>query len=378
MAALMEINKFFTIKKEGMGDPDVYLGCKLRKHTLPNGQEAWIQSPSKYIEEAVRKAGDYFESAYSMTYPKKDTSPFTPDYRPEMDITEPLNAKKVTFYQSQIGILRWIVEIGRVDIITEVSLLASQMALPREGHLMQVFRIFAFLRNRHNGCLVFDPTRPNLKMSSFNNGAEWKDFYGTVEEPIPGNAPPPTGKDVILRLFVDSDHAGERMTRRSRTGYLIYMNLAPILWFSKRQGTVETSVFGAEFVAMRAGNEACTRGIRYKLRMMGIPINDPTYIYGDNMSVIYNTQRPESTLKKKSSSICYHYMRESVAMGESLTAHIRSEDNPADICTKVIPGGVKRDCLTNMILHFASNISLIGIKRNRKRRKLTPQKETGL
>jgi hypothetical protein len=200
MAALMEINKFFTIKKEGMGDPDIYLGCKLRKHTLPNGQAAWIQSPSKYIEEAVRKAGDYFESVYSMTYPKKVTSPFTPDYRPEMDITEPLNAEKVTFYQSQIGILRWIVEIGRVlDIITEVSLLASQMALPpREGHLMQVFRIFAFLRNRHNGCLVFDPTRPNLKMSSFNNGAEWKDLYGTVEEPIPGNAPPPRGKDVIL------------------------------------------------------------------------------------------------------------------------------------------------------------------------------------
>jgi hypothetical protein len=140
---------------------------------------------------------------------------------------------------------------------------------------------------------------------------------------------------------------------------------------------VETSVFGAKFVAMRKGNEAC-RGIRYKLRMMGIPINDPTYIFGDNMSVIHNTQRPESTLKKKSSSICYHYMRESVAMGESLTAHIRSEDNPADICTKVIAGGAKQDRLTNMILHFASNISLIGIKRKNKRRKLTPKKESGI
>jgi hypothetical protein len=166
------------------------------------------------------------------------------------------------------------------------------MALPREGHLMQVFGIYAFLRNRHNGCLIFDPTVPEIDRSSFNDGAEWKDFYGNVEEPIPGNAPPPRGKDVILlRLFVDSDHAGEQMTRRSRTGYLIFLNLAPIQWFSKRQGTVETSVFGAEFVAMRAGNEAC-RGIRYKLRMMmGIPVNEPTYIYGDNMSVIHNTQR---------------------------------------------------------------------------------------
>jgi hypothetical protein len=74
---------------------------------------------------------------------------------------------------------------------------------------------------------------------------------------------------------------------------------------------VETSIFGAEFIAMRAGNEAC-RGITYKLRMMGIPVNDPTYIYGDNMSVIYNTQRPELTLKK-SSAICYHCLHERIS-----------------------------------------------------------------
>jgi hypothetical protein len=134
------------------------------------------------------------------------------------------------------------------------------------------------------------------------------------------------------------------------------MNMAPILWYSKRQGTVETSVFGAEFVAMKVGNEAC-RGLRYKLRMMGIPIAGPTYLYGDNMSVIHNTQRPESTLKKKSSSICYHYIRESVAMGESLTGHIRSENNPADLCTKIMAGGTKRDRLTEMILFYATPLA---------------------
>jgi 3-keto-L-gulonate-6-phosphate decarboxylase len=133
--------------------------------------------------------------------------------------------------------------------------------------------------------------------------------------------------------------------------------MAPILWYSKKQGTVETSVFGAEFVAMKQALEA-TRGIRYKLRMMGIPIDGPTYVYGDNMSVIHNTQRPESTLKKKSNSICYHFVRESVAMGESLTGHVRSEDNPADICTKVIAGGIKRERLTDMIMYFATSTSV--------------------
>ena len=52
------------------------------------------------------------------------------------------------------------------------------------------------------------------------------------------------------------------------------------------------------------------RGLRYKLRMMGVSISGPTFIYGDNLSVIHNTQRPDSTLKKMSNAICYHAVRE--------------------------------------------------------------------
>ena len=84
---------------------------------------------------------------------------------------------------------------------------------------------------------------------------------------------------------------------------------------------------------------------------MGVSVSGPSYIYGDNMSVIHNTQRPESTLKKKSNSVCYHTVRESVAMGESLTGHISTHDNPADICTKLIPGGTKRDHLVGLVLY---------------------------
>ena len=93
------------------------------------------------------------------------------------------------------------------------------------------------------------------------------------------------------------------------------------------------------------------RGLRCKLRMMGVELTGPTYVYGDNMSVIHNTQRPESVLKKKSNSICYHFARESVAMGESLTGHIRSEDNVADLASKVVPGGRKRDHLVGLVMH---------------------------
>ena len=171
-----------------------------------------------------------------------------------------------------------------------------------------------------------------------------------MTEPIPGDAPAARGKEVDVPLYVDSDHAAEQLTRRSRTGYFVFVNKAPIVWHSRKQNTLETSVFGAEFCAMKKGIER-VRGIRYKLRMMGVPIAGPTPVYGDNMSVIHNTQKPESVLKKKSNSICYHFVRESVAMNETMTAHVPSERNPADLCTKLLSGGQKREGTVRQVLY---------------------------
>jgi hypothetical protein len=84
---------------------------------------------------------------------------------------------------------------------------------------------------------------------------------------------------------------------------------------------------------------------------MGVAIDGPTYVYGDNMSVVHTTQRPESVLKKKINVICYHAVREFAAMGESIIGHIPSVNNPADICTKAVPGGQKRDHLIGLLLH---------------------------
>ena len=76
--------------------------------------------------------------------------------------------------------------------------------------------------------------------------------------------------------------------------------------------------------------------------MMGVPLSGPSYIYGDNMSVIHDTQRPESTLKKKNNSICYHALGEAVAMGECLTTNIQTKDNLSDMINKVLYGTKKR------------------------------------
>jgi hypothetical protein len=138
-------------------------------------------------------------------------------------------------------------------------------------------------------------------------------------------------------MMCDSDHSGDKRTRHSHTGFLIFCNMALIDWVSKEQATFETSVFGAQFVAMKHRIEKL-QGLWYELCMMGVPLMGPLFIYADNKSQVTNSTRPELTLKKKCKSICYHAVQESVAMGESLILYINSEENLSDLITKVTHG----------------------------------------
>ena len=162
--------------------------------------------------------------------------------------------------------------------------------------------------------------------------------------------PEPRGLGFIMRAKVDADHASDTMTRHSRTGFLVYLNYAPIYWWSKKQNSVESSSFGSEFIAMK---ECCeyVRGLRYKLWMMGISCEDPTFIYGDNQSVLANTTIPDSTLKTKSQSIAYHFVREGAAWDEWRMTYVNTHENEADLLTKQLPSGEKRKSFVRKLLH---------------------------
>ena len=199
--------------------------------------------------------------------------------------------------------------------------------------------------------MVFDPTEPDIDQSQFPT-EDWSATpYGPCTEDIPYNAPAPKGIGFTIRAFADSDHAGDSVTRRSRTGFIVFLNSAPIFVYSKKQGSCETSSFGSEFIAMKSCCEYI-RGLRYKLRMMGIPVDLPAYVFGDNQSVLSNSSKPHSVLKKKSSSIAYHFVREGVAKNEWRTTYLSTHLNPADMCTKSLPGGEKRTRFTGYILHY--------------------------
>jgi hypothetical protein len=151
-----------------------------------------------------------------------------------------------------------------------------------KGHLENTLHVLGYLRLKHNSRLIFDPTNYDIDQTAFPS-FEWTEFYGNTEEAFPPDMPPPLGKDIDLHMMVDSDHAGEKTTRCSRTGFIIFCNLAPIIWLSKQQATIETSVFSAEFIAVKHGIKTL-RELRYKIHMMGIPLSGPMYIYGDNTS----------------------------------------------------------------------------------------------
>ncbi len=93
--------------------------------------------------------------------------------------------------------MQWMVELGCIDIVTEVFMLSSYLAYQHKGHFETALHVMGYLRLKHNTQLIFDPTYPDIDLTVFPQ-YEWMEFYGNVEEAIPPDMPPPLGKDVDL------------------------------------------------------------------------------------------------------------------------------------------------------------------------------------
>ncbi|KAI2501848.1 Reverse transcriptase (RNA-dependent DNA polymerase) [Fragilaria crotonensis] len=319
------LSKVYKLNDGSVKAPDVYLGAEVKQFKIPESDEPgkirWAMSSSKYVSRAVKDVETELENV-GLGLPKRTTTPLSQGYRPELDQTAELDAQRLNYYQGLVGVLRWICKLGQVDILMPVSLMSRYLVSAREGHLQQLFHVFAYLKQYDRSTMVFDDTEPSYDPRRFATQDRSK-YYPDAKEAIPENMPEPRGKPVMMTCFVDADHAGCQLTRRSHTGVILYINRAPIIWYSKRQNTVESSTFGSEFIAIKIAVELI-EGLRYKLRMMGVPIEDPCNVFCDNEAVVKNSTRPESTLKKKHQAIAYHRTREAQAAG---TVRIAKEDD---------------------------------------------------
>ena len=327
------IQKGFKFKNDEIQEPNIYLGAKLEKKML-NGRKTWTMSSKDYVKLSIQNIEQQVEKK-NMKFPCTAVTPMSSDFVPELDASEELNVEDQTFYQEMIGILRWATEIGRVDILTELSLLSAYQASPRRGHMEQVIHIFAFLKKNPKLTLYFDADEPSIDPSIFvgNTPEAFQEIYRDAKDELPPHMPEPRGRQVTTTAYVDASHAANRKTRRSHSGFILFVNRAPISWHSKGQKTVESSTFSSEFIAMKTCVEAIT-ALRYKLRMFGVPIDEPTNVLCDNLSVVNNSSKIESTLHKKHNSIAYHAVRWAVAASIIRVGKIDTNFNLADAMTK--------------------------------------------
>ena len=302
-----ELKKRHKLKNGTYGKPERYLGASAGEYHLQHGS-LWSLSAEDYLTQACKQVKE-MATKEGRRWAKERKSPMAEPCRPENDASGELGEELAPRHMQLIGILRWAAELGRMDFTAEASMLPSCSCAPRAGHLEAACQAFEHAQSHLRPAAAFGSALPELDGGKLASTAGWPQIYGDIKEEIPNDLPETRGNPVQITMLTDAAHAGNLVNRRSHTGIIIFASKAPITWHSKRQATAEASAFGSELAALRVGMEM-NEGLRYKLRMMGIPLLGPSNVLCDNHSVVDNASLPESQLKKKHLPIAYHYARE--------------------------------------------------------------------
>jgi len=260
-------------------DPDYYLDILAETYELKDRGEVenhlglifhqkrdgyTHMSPSRYIEEKLTE----IEEHRGGNPLRKYKTPLDVTYKPELDDSAHLDKEGIQYYQSLVGALNWIVTCGRIDIAFATSTLAKYNAEPREGHLDAAYHVFGYLRQTSSKGIVFNGGSPRVVQEEYTQ--DDLGLYSDAEEERDPAEPEPIDEELPITIFVDADHAHEQTTRRSVTGIVIYVGSTPVIWISKRQKTVSSSTYAAEFAALRTAVEQAI-SIRYMMRSFGWP-----------------------------------------------------------------------------------------------------------
>ena len=152
-------------------------------------------------------------------------------------------------------------------------------------------------------------------------------------EDIPEDAPKPKRKAVRLSTYVDANLMHCKVTGRSVTGIIHMINVTILDWFTKKQSVVEAATYGSEFMAAHIAVQQII-AMRLTLRYMGVPMDGPAWMLGDNEGVVKSSTIPTSTLKKRHNTLSYHTVRAAIVAGFIEFRHIPGQTNPADCLTK--------------------------------------------
>jgi hypothetical protein len=275
---------------------------------------------------------DTYERLYGKK-PKQYVAPLDGGDHPKLDDSELLEIQDIKIYQSLIGALQWVIQLGRLNVTTSVMTLSRFRAAPRQGHLTRVKRIYGYLSKMRHGVIRIRTDLPDYSVLP-ERTYDWDHTcYEGAQELIPTDMPRPLGKEVQTTTFVDANLHHDLISGRSVTGILHLLNKTPIDWYSKLQSTVKTATFGSEYVAARTATEQII-DLRITLRYLGVPVRGTSMMFGDNETVVNTASVPQARLQKRHVALSYHRVREAIAAGIMRFHHVRGKLNPADILSK--------------------------------------------
>ena len=207
---------------------------------------------------------------------------------------------------------------------------------PREGHLERLSRMYGYLKRQPDCSISFRTGIPDHESRDTPTEHEWiNTVYGSNEEELPLDMPTPKGKPMRTTCYAHANLMHCLATGRSMSGIKHLLNETPIQWFSKKQNVVETATYGFEFMVARQATEQII-DIRYTLRMIGIPLDSPAWLIGDNQSIITSSTIPHSSLNKRHNALSYYRVQEAISARILYFIHVDGKNNPSDIMTKLL------------------------------------------
>ena len=234
-----------------------------------------------------------------------------------------INPELQKMYRSGVGMLLYLTKYTRPDLCNVVRELSKCMDGATMGTYLEMLRVVKFVLDTRNFCLKIHPKF---------DGTKWN-----------------------LKVFCDSDWAGDPETRISVTGFIVYLQNVPVCWRSKAQRGVTLSSSEAEYVAISEAVKEI-KFLYFLLRDLGIQVDLPIVVKTDNIGALFMSQNSSTGVRSRHVDTRYHFIRENVEDGIVKVEFVRSSDNDSDIFTK----NVNHEIYEKHMKKFLGNIEEFG------------------
>ena len=291
------------LKKEGFnlnieGSLDDYLSCEIT--ILDDNSMGWIHQPH-LITKIEKKFGIFVKNIQMYK------TPGTPGLNILRSPGAKIDAEKQSMYRTGVGMLLYLVKHTRPDIANPVRELSKCLDGTSPAAYKEMLRVIKFVIDTKHLALKLKPT-------PLDENVKWE-----------------------LIAYSDSDFAGDKETRISIAGFVLYLMGVPVSWRSKGMKSVTLSSTEAEYVALsEAAKEV--KYVYQLLMSMGVEVKLPIVVRVDNIGAIFMSNNVAVSQRTKHVDIRYHFVREFVLDGFLKVVFVKTEDNDADIFTKNLNG----------------------------------------